>query len=177
MQFLSYLVAIGAPRRDNLERRPTPPGGPQTGQSPRDDDLPTPIVGVDGEPGHAAYHSQAVGVILGPTPFLLRQHRPRTIDQYGRTIADVILPDSRSMSRAMVQRGIAWWVRRYAPHDAALAQLEAKAREARIHLLSQPNPVPPWTWRRGGGVRHTTEIVRNRRTHVHRKPSCRRPPR
>ena len=70
--------------------------------------------------------------------------RPRDTDRYGRTVAEVILPDGRSMNREMVRRGMAWWYRAFAPHDAELAGLEAEAREARIGLWSQPNPVPPW---------------------------------
>src|SRR5262249_54022712 len=56
--------------------------------------------------------------------------RPLDTDRYGRTVAEVILPDGRSMNREMVRRGLAWWYRAYAPHDAELAGLEAEAREA-----------------------------------------------
>ena len=77
--------------------------------------------------------------------------RPRDTDRYGRTVAEVILPDGRSMNREMVGKGMAWWFRRYAPRDADLARLEGEARAARIGLWSQPNPVPPWEWRRGEG--------------------------
>src|SRR6516162_2877799 len=78
--------------------------------------------------------------------------RPRDTDRYGRTVAEVILPDGRSMNRDMVRQGMAWWFKRYAPHDAELARLEAAAKAARIGLWSQPNPAPPWQWRRGEGV-------------------------
>jgi len=76
--------------------------------------------------------------------------RPREIDRYGRTVADVILPDGRSLNRELVGQGMAWWYREYAPRDATLTSLEAQAKAARCGLWSQPNPVPPWTWRRGG---------------------------
>jgi endonuclease YncB( thermonuclease family) len=38
--------------------------------------------------------------------------RPRDTDRYGRTVAEVILPDGRSLNREMVRQGMAWWYRR-----------------------------------------------------------------
>lgn len=75
---------------------------------------------------------------------------PHEIDRYGRTVADVILPNGRSLNREMVGQGMAWWYRAYAAYDAPLASLEARAKGARRGLWSQPDPVPPWAWRRGG---------------------------
>jgi endonuclease YncB( thermonuclease family) len=98
--------------------------------------------------------------------------RPRNVDRYGRTVAEVILPDGRSMNREMVRRGLAWWYRTYAAHDAELAGLEAEAREARIGLWSRPNPVPPWAWRRGDAVPQTAAVIGNRRSRVYHKPTC-----
>ena len=80
--------------------------------------------------------------------------RARETDRYGRTVAEVILPDGRSMDREMVRQGMAWWYRCYAPHDADLARLESEAKARRVGLWSQSNPVPPWNWRHGEGVPH-----------------------
>ena len=44
--------------------------------------------------------------------------RPRDTDRYGRTVAEIILPDGRSMNRELVRQGMAWWFARYAPADA-----------------------------------------------------------
>jgi micrococcal nuclease len=99
--------------------------------------------------------------------------RARDTDRYGRTVAEVILPDGRLMSREMIKQGMSWWLRRYASHDAGLVRLEAEAKAARIGLWSQPNPVPPWEWRRGEGVPQTAGVVGNRRSHVYNKPACR----
>jgi endonuclease YncB( thermonuclease family) len=59
--------------------------------------------------------------------------RPCDTDRYGRTVAEVILPDGRSLNREMVRQGMAWWYRRYAPADRELQwgfaeqpQLDAK---------------------------------------------------
>ena len=40
--------------------------------------------------------------------------RPVDTDRYGRTVAEVILPDGRSMNREMVATGMSWWYRQYA---------------------------------------------------------------
>jgi endonuclease YncB( thermonuclease family) len=56
------------------------------------------------------------------------------LDRYGRTVADVILPDGRSLNRELVRQGVAWWYRKYAPHDSQLSQLEAEARAAKRGL-------------------------------------------
>jgi endonuclease YncB( thermonuclease family) len=99
--------------------------------------------------------------------------RPVDRDRYGRTVAEVILPDGRSLNREMVRQGFAWWFRRYAPRDGELARLEAQAKAARVGLWGQPNPVPPWEWRRGEGVPQAAGVVANRRSHVYHKPTCR----
>lgn len=67
-------------------------------------------------------------------------------DSYGRTLAEVLLPDGRSLNRELVSEGLAWWYRRYAD-DADLAARERAARAARRGLWADPAPVPPWEWR------------------------------
>jgi micrococcal nuclease len=101
--------------------------------------------------------------------------RTHDTDRYGRTVAEVILPDGRSMNREMVRQGMAWRYRQYAPANKELAGLEAVAKAARRGLWSQPNPVPvpPWGWRKGEGAPQTAGVIGNRRSQVYHKPSCR----
>ncbi len=73
-----------------------------------------------------------------------------TIDRYGRTVAEVILPEGRSLNRELVRAGYAWWYRKYSK-DTSLGSLESGAQAARRGLWSDPNPVAPWDWRHGGG--------------------------
>jgi len=52
-----------------------------------------------------------------------------------------------------IETGMAWWYRKYAREqaqgDAAdYDRAETQARSRRIGLWSEPNPVPPWDWRR-----------------------------
>ena len=68
-------------------------------------------------------------------------------DRYRRTIAEIVLPDGRSLNQELVRAGYAWWYRRYA-NDSVLANLELQARADRAGLWAGPNPVPPWEWRK-----------------------------
>ena len=69
-------------------------------------------------------------------------------DKYERTIAEVILPDGRSLNQELVKDGQCWWYRKYAPGDTVLEALEIEAREARKGLWADPAPIPPWEWRK-----------------------------
>ena len=98
--------------------------------------------------------------------------RPMDTDRYGRTVADVITPDGKSMNREMVRQGMAWWYRQYAPADQELAGLEAEARAAKRGLWAQSDPIPPWDWRHGKGLPATTGLIGNRRSRVYHAPNC-----
>lgn len=74
-----------------------------------------------------------------------------TTDRYGRKVAEVILPDGRSLNRDLIRAGYAWWYRKYSS-DATLGALESEARGDRRGLWADPNPVPPWDWRHGDKI-------------------------
>ena len=76
--------------------------------------------------------------------------RARDIDRYKRTVAEIILPDGRNLNQEFVQAGLAWWYQHYARRELILRDLEQEARGARRGLWVDPNPVPPWDWRRSG---------------------------
>lgn len=67
-------------------------------------------------------------------------------DRYGRQIAEVFLPDGRSLNRELVRNGLAWWYRQYSK-DSSLGQIELEARKAKRGLWSTSTPIPPWEWR------------------------------
>ncbi|MFN3543573.1 MAG: thermonuclease family protein [Thiobacillus sp.] len=66
-------------------------------------------------------------------------------DAYGRTLGRLNV-DGLDVSAELVRRGHAW----AAARDAAdpLGQLQDEARRARRGLWSDPDPLPPWVWRR-----------------------------
>ena len=70
------------------------------------------------------------------------------LDKYGRTIADVILPDGTNVNHTLVKDGWCWWYRKYAPGDTELETLEKSAREAKKGLWVDPAPIPPWVYRK-----------------------------
>jgi micrococcal nuclease len=70
------------------------------------------------------------------------------LDKYGRTIADVLLPDGTNVNHTLVKDGWCWWYRKYAPGDTVLEGLEKDAREAKKGLWVDPAPIPPWVYRK-----------------------------
>ena len=73
--------------------------------------------------------------------------KPTTIDRYGRLVGHVVTQDGRQLNEELVRAGLAWQYKRYSK-SAKLAALEAEARKAKRGLWSEPNPIPPWEWRR-----------------------------
>jgi micrococcal nuclease len=69
-------------------------------------------------------------------------------DKYGRTLADVLLLDGTNVNQELVKQGWCWWYRKYAPGDTVLEGLEHEARDGRKGLWADPQPVPPWEWRK-----------------------------
>ena len=69
-------------------------------------------------------------------------------DRYDRTLGDVVIAGGR-VTVALVAGGMAWQYRQY-DKSPELAAAEAEARAARRGLWADPNPIPPWEWRRQG---------------------------
>lgn len=65
------------------------------------------------------------------------------LDKYGRTLADVLLPDGNNVNHTLVKDGWCWWYRKYAPGDTVLEGLEKNARKAKKGLWVDPAHVPP----------------------------------
>ncbi|MGZ5044131.1 MAG: thermonuclease family protein [Methylobacter sp.] len=68
-----------------------------------------------------------------------------TIDKYGRTVGTIIV-DGIDANKEQVKRGMAWVYRQYL-HDQSLLQVEDEARQMKVGLWSEPNPMPPWEYR------------------------------
>jgi micrococcal nuclease len=61
----------------------------------------------------------------------------------------MILEDSTNLNHDLDKQGWCWWYRKYAPRDTVLEGLEKKARDAKKGLWAEPQPVPPWIYRKG----------------------------
>jgi len=73
------------------------------------------------------------------------------IDRYGRSIALVILPNGEILNRNLVASGYAWHYKRYS-NDASLDDLQTNAREKKLGLWAEANPVAPWEFRKTKGI-------------------------
>ncbi len=73
--------------------------------------------------------------------------RVKELDHYGRTVAHLFFENGDHFGTMMIEAGLAWWYRRYS-RDATLEMAEKKARREKIGLWSEPQPIPPWIWKR-----------------------------
>lgn len=93
----------------------------------------------------------------------------RKKDRYGRTIGKVLVaeltchestcPKILDACHAQVVAGMAWWYRQYAKEQESgdanrYEQSEQEARIRRIGLWSDPQPTPPWEWRKEKRLSH-----------------------
>jgi len=67
-------------------------------------------------------------------------------DRYGRTLG-VVYVGGKNVNAAMVESGMAWHYVQYSK-DKRLMIVEHDAREFKRGLWADPEPVPPWEWRR-----------------------------
>ena len=68
---------------------------------------------------------------------------------------DKILLDRNDINLAMINAGLAWHYIKYQKDQSRsdrllYAHAEEQARQQQIGLWRDPNPNPPWEWRKGG---------------------------
>jgi endonuclease YncB( thermonuclease family) len=70
-------------------------------------------------------------------------------DRYGRSVA-LIYIDGQSLNEDLVKNGFAWVYRQYCRETFCedWLDLEVVAKYKKIGLWSEPNPIPPWQFRR-----------------------------
>ena len=86
--------------------------------------------------------------VLGVAALKIVTVQVETVDRYGRTVGEVLLPDGANLNKQIVGAGFAWQYKRYSK-DPEYAELEAGARATRLGLWQDKSPIPPWEWRRG----------------------------
>jgi micrococcal nuclease len=70
-------------------------------------------------------------------------------DRHKRMIAKITTPDGEDLGLELIRAGLAWWYKRYSPNETAYKNAQRQARHAKRGLWAEPNPIPPWKWRRG----------------------------
>lgn len=68
-------------------------------------------------------------------------------DRNGRYISVVFNNAGQNVNQEMVKKGMAWHYKKYST-DATYSELEMIARKNKIGLWQDPNPIPPWDWRK-----------------------------
>ncbi len=69
-------------------------------------------------------------------------------DRYGRLVAIILLPDGESLQALLLAAGLAWVWPRYCRDCREWQNVHDAARAAGRGLWAEPDPVPPWMWRR-----------------------------
>ena len=67
-------------------------------------------------------------------------------DRYQRTLGWLLVAGA-AVNRQLVQQGMAWWYRQYAPAARDLEAAELEARAAKRGLWADPAAEPPWLFR------------------------------
>jgi endonuclease YncB( thermonuclease family) len=75
-------------------------------------------------------------------------------DRYGRLVGTVYVR-GHDVGLDQVRAGLAWWYREYAkeqpPDEREVYEVaERAAKERKLGLWADPQPMPPWEWRQGG---------------------------
>lgn len=68
-------------------------------------------------------------------------------DRNGRYICVIYNSEGVNLNQEMIRLGMAWHFKKYSK-DQSYAELENEARKNKVGLWQEPNPIPPWGWRK-----------------------------
>ena len=68
-------------------------------------------------------------------------------DRYRRAVVWVFTVEGKDVSAEMLKAGMAWHYKKYSK-DSVYAELENIARQQKVGLWADKNPVPPWEYRK-----------------------------
>ena len=68
-------------------------------------------------------------------------------DRNKRLIAEVILQNGANLNKELIKNGLAWHFKKYST-DKNYSELELQARQNRIGLWAESDPIAPWDWRK-----------------------------
>ena len=103
--------------------------------------------GIDTPERDQPYGKQAtrnLDKLIGRTVFVVE----KDTDRYGRLVGVIYTPEGVNVNLEMVCNGSAWWYSRYAKGNRAMAGCQREAKEARLGLWADDDPMAPWDWRR-----------------------------
>jgi endonuclease YncB( thermonuclease family) len=78
--------------------------------------------------------------------------RPHTVDRYGRLVA-VVYVDGQDAGLELLKQGLCWVYEKYVREaplelEASYRAAQALAQSDKLGLWQDPDPVPPWEWRK-----------------------------
>ena len=103
-----------------------------------------------------------------------------TTDRYGRTVGYIWL-NGKEINLKIVIAGYAWVYRHYAPKPKSRAvrylDAERKAKAHKAGLWQDPNPTPPWQWRKAKRKKGPSKAITgkyhgNTSSKVFHRPGC-----
>jgi micrococcal nuclease len=65
------------------------------------------------------------------------------IDRYKHLLAEIILANGTNVNKTLVKNGLAWYFKKYSK-DLDYANLEIAAKQKKIGLWIDKNPIAPW---------------------------------
>ena len=68
-------------------------------------------------------------------------------DRYGR-ILGYVYADGVNVNKELLKNGLAWHYKHY-NEDQELAKLEQQAKDKKLNIWSDKNPIEPYRWRKG----------------------------
>jgi endonuclease YncB( thermonuclease family) len=81
---------------------------------------------------------------------------PMDTDRYGLIVA-LVTVYGKSLNKALIRSGYAWVYRKYCKESFCYEweKIEYFAKRAKAGLWIEPDPVPPWKWRKDKKTRRT----------------------
>lgn len=109
------------------------------------------LEGVDAPERYQPFATQSRASLRALTAGRILRIEPRRTDSYGRTVAKIFFRD-RDLGLEQIRLGMAWHYRHYAkdqsPNDRlTYERTEREAKQTRLGLWQQKDPVPPWRFR------------------------------
>ena len=99
--------------------------------------------------------------------------KKETTDKYGRTVGTLFV-EGVDANKEQVKLGMAWVYRQYL-HDQSLLSIEETARQSKVGLWADANPMAPWDYRHGGKekkARDTLIAPREPKAHQDNNAAC-----
>ena len=106
------------------------------------------LADIDAPEGGQAYGKEAKDMLFMSTDHYQVRIIPHGRDSFDRLLGTVFINNGNTnLNELMVKKGAAWHYNEFST-DTCMARLQQEAREKSLGLWADPNPIPPWEYRR-----------------------------